>query len=118
MEQSFNGTELAIDRSLGPHDFNDLVGFYHSDIWFVGNNGTTVQWNGTKLTSVSSGTTKDLYTIAGHQNYRMLAGGQNGILIRYDDTTGTRKWTSVVSSHHIRHSFHLGRRTASFLSMW
>lgn len=63
-------------------DLRSIAGFREDNVWFVGNNGEIIKWNGTQFVKLDSQTTEDLHSIAfGPQGTGWVV-GKNGLILQ------------------------------------
>jgi hypothetical protein len=84
-----------------PSQSSDLKGIYGSrptDVWAVGNAGTTLHWDGKTWQIVPSHTTADLHGVWGTTAKNFFAVGDGGLILHWDGTA----WTPQTSSTQVR----------------
>ena len=75
------------------HHLVGAWGFSADDVWFVGDAGTILHWNGIFFAAFSSGTTADLSAVWGSSSTNLWAVGTVGTILHYDGTS----WMTVES---------------------
>ena len=77
---------------------SDLHGIYGSsttDIWAVGNAGTTLHWNGTDWQSVPSNTGVDLHGVWGNAANNFYAVGDGGLILHWNGASWAQQPSGV-----------------------
>ena len=69
-----------------------------TNVWFVGPGGTIVKYDGTALTSETSGTTVDLNAVFGTDKSKVYAVGNEGTILFFDGISWTAQ-TSGTTEH-------------------
>jgi hypothetical protein len=69
-----------------------------ADTWIAGAQGTVLVWNGSSLTLVQTGTTKDLTAISGTGPTDVWAGGVDGAVVHWDGTSWAVSVTPAAST--------------------
>lgn len=90
------------DRLLPGNTSNTLNGIWgtsHDDVWFVGDQGTILHWNGAVRSPSSNDTTQRLQGIWGSAANALWAVGDQGIL-RWDGTGANDIWAAGYGPRH------------------
>src|SRR5438445_422536 len=69
------------------------LGSASTAVWAVGEGGAILHWDGTAWSSVSSGTTSDVFAVWGSASTDVWTVGYGGTILHWDGTA----WSSVSS---------------------
>jgi hypothetical protein len=100
-----SGTSFGTTSTGSASNLNAVWGNSTSSVYAVGDNGTIVRWNGTRLTLQTSGTTQHLRAVWGSGSTNVFAVGDGGTVLNSVNSGTT--WTPV----------NLGT-TANFRGIW
>ena len=87
-------SELADSESMFK-----VWGRSNDDVWLVGTSGTIVRYDGKRFTHVSSGTTKNLFTVHGDDARAVAVGGSRDGVIVEEAGSGWREVTPSKTPH-------------------
>jgi hypothetical protein len=83
----FDGFSLQVFQPPGT-SLQAVWGSASNDVWAVGANGLIDHWDGTQWVTVPSGTTENLYAVAGTASDDVWAGG-NTVMLHWDGASWT-----------------------------
>jgi hypothetical protein len=73
-------------------DLYGVWGASSSDVYAVGSNGAILHYDGNEWSTMTSGTSINLWCIWGTSSTDIYVGGENGTILHYDGTG----WTSTT----------------------
>ncbi len=113
----WDGNEVSFEWVLPDinHGVYSLWGESFSNIYFVGDNGTIVHYDGSSFTKMESGTDLDLWYVTGsvddYGEVRVWAGSPQRILLFYDEESWMAVWDEA-------HPFYADSQYTSTRGIW